>query len=1103
MDSIKKLIDTLNFQGFKDMMGFKESTEPLGKFQQAQLFLAKIIDCKNIIIFERQTQVKPITTETVKNSILEYVLNDAKKKTFTAFIFQQLEVIAPVTFNTLNITSLIDSPVEASSEVQSILFDIVKRYQHYEAVATLCQKLVENQRLIEDQKLILGAIREHDFLQLTRYLTIELLKQHEKILLPLHRLINIEDDPALLIQRLISALDVNLVDDNGNLPIHIAIMRGHKRTVGKLAHISRLDSKNKEGLKPVELAAKCGNFDVIKILYRAGADISKCMMIAQEQLEQANRAEDTNKIARYKHFCQSLTHFEALVPPRKAEIMAKETKYIYGCFKGGGIKGIAYLGAINEGIKQGLFDLNSFQAFAGTSAGAITATLLALRIKMPKLEEIMKTTVFTTFFDWHDKINTEYLIAQVKTGISSWKFISNISAINRIREVLDNHQGLCKGDAFLNWIQTQIAEGIKNTPLAVGLDTAEKLIDRAKLVTFRDLHNNRDHFADLVIYGSNVNTGHSERYCFETTPDMCVADAVRISMSLPFIFDPHKKHIVKDGKRQLAERKAVVDGVEKIVFDEDLCVDGGLFNNYPVGAFDFHPESGEPEYNEQTIGFCLLEPDDHEHHEHGKDRISNVLPENSALRFAVSLAYSTFFNQQGNDHQKRTIYINTRDVGTTEFDLDPKRQQMLIDEGKDGVRRFIARQHGLPEKALSTEVAKKLFSLGLMPVEKNVVALKTAKPFSAARIFKLYACADDSELQYLKMLVNPNIAEEGVTALQIARAYNYPVVEERLLRCNANTHVDRLSAAEIEGRVKKVGSLIKSGDKNRVMKIKKQRLKEAISEHVLQKSRSDASLHDVKSQKSQLEIQGGHFRNELSQKDQHIAQLTREKTLLEQDKAALLSRLDLQMDNNADMKQENAVLKSQLDTQIDSNTSLRHENAALAARLAAQEQQNQFLISRQDFETRLRINITTLRVYKKLFVDSIPGFFNADRRASATAHYESWCDQHALSIMNDFLNQLPVDTTKSIDEVKSAYILTLRFLLKELDLLQNFVTAAGKEYESLVNQYIDTINKQILKISQEINQSPNDPSFFSPRTQAAQRQTSGQTYDRIQNSNFQ
>jgi predicted acylesterase/phospholipase RssA len=32
-------------------------------------------------------------------------------------------------------------------------------------------------------------------------------------------------------------------------------------------------------------------------------------------------------------------------------------------------------------------------------------------------------------------------------------------------------------------------------------------------------------------------------FSFETTPDMVIADAVRISMSIPFLFVPHYRYV--------------------------------------------------------------------------------------------------------------------------------------------------------------------------------------------------------------------------------------------------------------------------------------------------------------------------------------------------------------------------------------------------------------------------------------------------------------------------------------------------------------------------------------------------------------------------------
>ena len=52
-------------------------------------------------------------------------------------------------------------------------------------------------------------------------------------------------------------------------------------------------------------------------------------------------------------------------------------------FKGGGIKGLAYLGAVHELSKHA--PLSQFDQFVGTSAGAITAMLLSFRYSIEQI----------------------------------------------------------------------------------------------------------------------------------------------------------------------------------------------------------------------------------------------------------------------------------------------------------------------------------------------------------------------------------------------------------------------------------------------------------------------------------------------------------------------------------------------------------------------------------------------------------------------------------------------------------------------------------------------------------------------------------------------
>jgi NTE family protein len=69
-------------------------------------------------------------------------------------------------------------------------------------------------------------------------------------------------------------------------------------------------------------------------------------------------------------------------------------------------------------------------------------------------------------------------------------------------------------------------------------------------------------FKDLYFVGTNLSTHFSEVFSHEHIPRMCVADAVRISMSIPLFF------------------------AAKRSFRGDVYVDGGILVNYPIKLFD-------------------------------------------------------------------------------------------------------------------------------------------------------------------------------------------------------------------------------------------------------------------------------------------------------------------------------------------------------------------------------------------------------------------------------------------------------------------------------------------------------------------------------------
>ena len=104
-------------------------------------------------------------------------------------------------------------------------------------------------------------------------------------------------------------------------------------------------------------------------------------------------------------------------------------------FEGGGVKGIAYIGAIQVLQEKGI--LSDIQRVGGTSAGAINATLFALGFTIAEQRSILKKLDFNNFMD------------------DSWGVI-------RDTDRLINKFGWYKGDFFHEWIARLINKKLGN-----------------------------------------------------------------------------------------------------------------------------------------------------------------------------------------------------------------------------------------------------------------------------------------------------------------------------------------------------------------------------------------------------------------------------------------------------------------------------------------------------------------------------------------------------------------------------------------------------------------------------------------------------------------
>ena len=157
-------------------------------------------------------------------------------------------------------------------------------------------------------------------------------------------------------------------------------------------------------------------------------------------------------------------------------------------FEGGGVKGVAYAGALQELEEKGV--LQNIEQVAGTSAGAITAVLVSLRYSASDITETIKSMDLGSFDD--------------KEGL--------------LKKL--HYYGLHPGDTFLDWIKKQIAGS------GHGFD---------ENATFEDLHNAG--CRGLRVFTSDIYTHKVKELSYRETPSVIVAEAARASMSIPLYFN--------------------------------------------------------------------------------------------------------------------------------------------------------------------------------------------------------------------------------------------------------------------------------------------------------------------------------------------------------------------------------------------------------------------------------------------------------------------------------------------------------------------------------------------------------------------------------------
>lgn len=304
--------------------------------------------------------------------------------------------------------------------------------------------------------------------------------------------------------------------------------------------------------------------------------------------------------------------------------------------EGGGVKGIALVGALEVLEREGLRSHD----VAGASAGAAVAALHAAGYSAAELYEHMLRLDLRAFRD------------------AGWR--SRIPAIGLPLAILRRH-GAHRGAALEDWIRGLLAD--------------------RRVVTFRDLaHRGESQARDghhLQVIVSDLTAREllllpRDAARLGIHPDhLDVAVAVRASMSVPFVFEPVRLRNLKTGR-------------------EHVLVDGGVLSNFPVWIFDCDGPPARP-----TFGLLLVEEDPRRPLAHGlppSDEpaagVRGALAHGRSVLQTMLEAHDRRHLQRA-DHV-RTIRIPTRGVRTLDFDLRREEISALHGAGVRAAEDFLA-----------------------------------------------------------------------------------------------------------------------------------------------------------------------------------------------------------------------------------------------------------------------------------------------------------------------------------------------------------------------------------------------------------------------------
>ena len=352
-------------------------------------------------------------------------------------------------------------------------------------------------------------------------------------------------------------------------------------------------------------------------------------------------------------------------------------------FEGGGAKGIAFVGALEVLAEAG----HQVQRCLGTSAGAITATFVAAGFSNERMKELVLERTdddkprFTTFMDipaaesFPPDVREQSATMEVLRGVKILPDFLDRKLDDKLLDALLHHRryarvfsfvergGLYAGRAFLEWMREKLAER--------GIQPDD---------TLADFH--RKTGGDLSLVVSDTSDMEMLVLNHRTAPGVPVAWAVRMSMSIPFVW----QEVIWQ------ESWGTYLGQSKT---GNIIVDGGMLSNFPIkliatddaGVADI---MGADADHSASLNLGLLI--DEARPVPGASDSPKTPTTISSFRTVkrISRLIDTMTNASDNDmihrFEDEICHLPAKGYGTLEFDLEGERLNAFLDGARTAMR---------------------------------------------------------------------------------------------------------------------------------------------------------------------------------------------------------------------------------------------------------------------------------------------------------------------------------------------------------------------------------------------------------------------------------